>query len=868
MKKFFKRAVAALTASAMMLVSGVVSPAGNDKVSAARDSCKFDFGSGGVASGYTGVAAWEGYNSGKGYGFNTPGNMADSKAAGQGALSDAVVFKSTDRSNTFKVDLNSGLYKITVHLGNCTRASVVAEDVLQLINLTGNNATDSFIIPVTDGQLSLMVTEGKANTVFSLSALEIEKLSSDTTLPPTIWLCGDSTVCNYYPKDTAQRVGWGQLLDKYVGKDFMVRNLAASGQYAAGFVSAGQFDPVLKYGKKGDYYVISIGINDTNYSNAQEYYNVVTDMTKKAKQKGMTVVLVKQQGRAGDITRNPLLTGRWFGSELDKIGKEQNVRVCDLFNLAQNYFLSIGPDATTAHYDTNDTLHFNRKGADLLARLVSEDVKFSLYQEPVVTTTVTTTAPPQTAPPVTTTPAPVSPNAGKLYGDVNDDQVIDLLDLTLISQYNLKAITFTDAEFERADVDGNNTINLSDLAAHKHFLMKRSSATTIIGTLISPEPAETLPEAKIYPAMDAEIYQGMTETVNAGFECPAYVNLNNEVDSSIKFDVDIQKAGNYLVSFRIANASQNDRSMRIEVNGDTQNYWVQPFLTTGAWTTWETRGIVLPFVLGKNTIKAISLTSEGAPNIDYIKLEYTDEPIAEIYQPSSQPGDSTNGKTTIYIAGDSTVQSYRASYAPQQGWGYYLGEYFNSDVAVSNHAIAGRSSKSFYDNGRLTTILNEIKQGDYLFVQFGINDAAYNNAERYAPVCGSAVNPTNGSFEFYINKYVEGALEKGATPVLVTTVIGLKAYSNGRFVNSYDNYCKAMKSIAAQYKIPCIDLNSLMVSHYNSIGYDAAKLYHLHGVVAGSTDMTHFSETGAKAVAGLVADAVKKLSLPLSSSGK
>ena len=142
-------------------------------------------------------------------------------------------------------------------------------------------------------------------------------------------------------------------------------------------------------------------------------------------------------------------------------------------------------------------------------------------------------------------------------------------------------------------------------------------------------------------------------------------------------------------------------------------------------------------------------------------------------------------------------------------------------------------------------------------VQFGINDSAASNAERYAPVCGSATNPTNGSFEFYIEKYVEGALDKGATPILVTTVIGLKAYSGGKFVNSYGNYCQAMKDIAVKYNIPCIDLNRLMVAHYNAIGYDTAYTYHLISAVEGSTDMTHFTETGAKAVANLVAQAVK-----------
>ena len=74
--------------------------------------------------------------------------------------------------------------------------------------------------------------------------------------------------------------------------------------------------------------------------------------------------------------------------------------------------------------------------------------------------------------------------------------------------------------------------------------------------------------------------------------------------------------------------------------------------------------------------------------------------------------------------------------------------------------------------------------------------------------------------------------------------------------------------MAKKYNIPCIDLNTLMVNHYNSIGYDAAYKYHLAGAVSGSTDMTHFSETGANAVAKLVANAIKGLNIPLSGYAK
>lgn len=225
-------------------------------------------------------------------------------------------------------------------------------------------------------------------------------------------------------------------------------------------------------------------------------------------------------------------------------------------------------------------------------------------------------------------------------------------------------------------------------------------------------------------------------------------------------------------------------------------------------------------------------------------------------QPSPSPSavqNTTSATPTIYIAGDSTVQTYRASYYPQQGWGAYLADYFNSNVTVSNHAIAGRSSKSFITQGRLDTILNSIQEGDYLLVQFAINDANYNNEERYAPVGDGS----EGTYQYYIKQYVEGALAKGATPILVTTTLSLGSYSNGKFVNSYTAYCQAMKDIANEYNITCVDLNTLMVNHLNSIGYDSAYYYYMISSSDTSTDKTHFTETGASAVASLVASGIR-----------
>jgi len=284
---------------------------------------------------------------------------------------------------------------------------------------------------------------------------------------------------------------------------------------------------------------------------------------------------------------------------------------------------------------------------------------------------------------------------------------------------------------------------------------------------------------------------------------------------------------------------------------------MQSFPGSGDWTDWKEFGIVLPLSAGRNTILMQSAMSEGGPNLDYIELFITDEPFADYYDPS-QEQQTVSGSHALYIAGDSTVQSYRADKAPQQGWGYYLQDYFNSDLTVVNHSIAGRSSKKFYDEGRFDAIANNLKEGDFVMIQFAINDAGAANADRYAPTCGNVNNPSSGSYEWYMTQFINATKAKGATPILVTTTLGMKAYSGDKFVNSYTNYNQACFDLAKKYSIPCIDLNTLMVNHYNSVGYDTAKSYHLMGAVAGSTDGTHFCEKGANIVAGLVAGEVRK----------
>lgn len=729
--------------------------------SAAQTDWKFDFGAN-PQNGYTSVNAEQAYNSSVGYGFRNPAGVKNVSASGSGALSDAVQFTDTENANnTFDVDLPNGLYRVTVTLGDTNRTSVYMEDMLQIVNMTGNNAVDSILIPVTDGRLNVRAAAGKAGYPFSISALEIAYVSNETVLPPTVWICGDSTVCNYYPKDTSKQAGWGQVLPQFIDTNkWQVRNMAASGQYAKGFIDAGQFTPIEHYGKAGDIYIISIGINDTNpkNSNEEEYYNAVTDMTIRAKAKGMRVILVKQQGRNGDASRNPLLTGRWFGGTLDKIGKEQDVQVIDLFTLWQNHCISIGADATTDLYMPDDQLHPNRSGAIKLAefaaaqidwtigeiapegaeiaenidyRFINKNSGMCLYAEANLNeSNVSQYSSLSLNENSIWTVKKASDGYYYIYSRVDKGQY--LLDLYMgktdqganidicentesdaqlfkfidngdgsycittknskdkscvevknafdynfanVQQWErnghacqswiLEPITYTGNGYSISvgDLNNDGAVNVVDCVLMRRYVMgidnieNRHNADTNADGVVNAGDIVAISEyilnindtfeaveksSSFYYADEASFCMGVKETVNAGFKKDSYINLDNKIGSFIYWLPYAPEDGNYLFTFSIANGSNVNRPMKIEVNENEINaesdyYWVQDFPSTGAWTTWETISIVLPLKKGINRVRMISYTDQGGPNIDTLRIEKTEEPVAQPFIPEQEP---------------------------------------------------------------------------------------------------------------------------------------------------------------------------------------------------------------------------------------
>jgi fibronectin type 3 domain-containing protein len=219
---------------------------------------------------------------------------------------------------------------------------------------------------------------------------------------------------------------------------------------------------------------------------------------------------------------------------------------------------------------------------------------------------------------------------------------------------------------------------------------------------------------------------------------------------------------------------------------------------------------------------------------------------------------------TVYIAGDSTVQTYDEYWRPEAGWGQMIPRFFSSDVEFKNHAIGGRSTKSFINEGRLDAILREVKPNDYFLVQFGHNDATVSIPERYASV---------PDYKNYLKTYINGARQRGATPILVTPV-GRRDFNptTGKFNVSFPEYVQGMKEVAAELEVAVVDLSARSVAYYDSIGPEGTLSVFLHtdpGIYTafpnGSQDNTHFQEYGAIQLARMISDEIKSLNIQLSS---
>ncbi|MCM1206744.1 MAG: rhamnogalacturonan acetylesterase [Firmicutes bacterium] len=263
---------------------------------------------------------------------------------------------------------------------------------------------------------------------------------------------------------------------------------------------------------------------------------------------------------------------------------------------------------------------------------------------------------------------------------------------------------------------------------------------------------------------------------------------------------------------------------------------------------------------------------------------------------------SAKRQTTVFVIGDSTAAEKDISKgSPERGWGMMLQGCFSEDIVVDNHARNGRSSRSFIDEGLWQKVLDRMKPGDYVLIQFGHNDEKHDRegkTKRFAK--------PGTTFDANLERYVRETREKGGIPVLLNCVErrlfydarlknagGKKAavmsaeekkgaaddealrdvkYGEEEVNTEYlvpthftqdGDYTAAPYIVARKLDVPFVDANRITHWIETEHGVEGSRRLHMWlkpGEVAsipdGRKDNTHYNIYGARIVANRLADAL------------
>lgn len=241
---------------------------------------------------------------------------------------------------------------------------------------------------------------------------------------------------------------------------------------------------------------------------------------------------------------------------------------------------------------------------------------------------------------------------------------------------------------------------------------------------------------------------------------------------------------------------------------------------------------------------------------------------------------ATKRKTTIFMIGDSTMANKSITNGnPERGWGMALQGFFSDDIVVDNHAVNGRSSKSFIDEGRWQVVLDRIMPGDYVFIQFGHNDEKPKEDRHTDP---------GSTFDANLAKFVNETRSKGGVPVLFNSVVrrnfqskveendddeklrntvftGEKKVEGNVLVDTHGDYVIAPRNVASSLNVPFVDANKITHDLEEGLGPEGSKALHMWfkpgenpAIPKGREDNTHYCVYGAHVVAGLLVDEIAR----------
>jgi len=248
--------------------------------------------------------------------------------------------------------------------------------------------------------------------------------------------------------------------------------------------------------------------------------------------------------------------------------------------------------------------------------------------------------------------------------------------------------------------------------------------------------------------------------------------------------------------------------------------------------------------------------------------------------PATTPPSTTppaQGRVTVWLAGDSTVANPSSSGACPVGWGNQFAQYLNANATVVNSAVGGRSVQTWLYDPNVTTTKNSagecvvspatysarwqamlasstgMKAGDYLLIQFGINDGT-SECPRHV---GSA------RYKQLLGVMASAAKARGAKPVFLTPAAAITC--SGSSATGNRGFLTETFDAGTANNVPVIDLHRLSYALYTRLGLCPNNGDYTQGAVGAffCADHTHFETAGARQIAGLVATAIRDQGIAL-----
>ena len=198
---------------------------------------------------------------------------------------------------------------------------------------------------------------------------------------------------------------------------------------------------------------------------------------------------------------------------------------------------------------------------------------------------------------------------------------------------------------------------------------------------------------------------------------------------------------------------------------------------------------------------------------------------------------------------------------PETGWGEFLQQHFKAKkIRVENHAMNGRSTRTFIEEKRWQTILEKLQPGDYVLIEFGHNDQPKEKASHVPPA----------DFRNNLIRFVNETRAKKANPILLTPVMRRRFDDKGKVLDTHFEYPDLMRAVAKEFNVPLIDMQRKSEHVLNQYGVENSKKLFLQlkpgehpNYPKGVEDNTHFSPLGAELMAAEAVAGLRELKIDL-----